>query len=61
MIGHAKVDDLSSSMADHKPGVQQSEPDGRDNQEIHCSDAVLVIVKKCLPSLALIAVRIAHW
>ena len=59
MLGDAEVDDLSSSVADHKPGVQQSEPSGGDDQEIHCGDAVPVIVKERPPALALIMVRIS--
>jgi len=46
-------------MADHKPGVQQSELDGRDHKKVHCGDPMSVIVKKRLPSLALIVVRIS--
>ena len=56
MGGHTKVDDLPSSVADHKPGVQQSELDGRDHKKVHRGDTMPVIAKKRLPSLALIAV-----
>jgi hypothetical protein len=61
MRGHTKVDDLPSSVADHKPGVQQSEPGGRDDQEVHCGDAVAVVPKKNLPALTLIEIRPALW
>jgi hypothetical protein len=57
MRGDSEVDDLPSSVADHKPSVQQSEPNGGDDQEVHRSDAVLVIAKERLPTLALITVR----
>ena len=48
----------ASSVADHKPGVQQSEPNGGDDQEVHRGDAVPVIAKKGLPALALIVIRV---
>ena len=59
MGGHAKVDDLPSSVADHKPDVQQAEPNGGNDDEIHRSDAVSVIVKERLPALALIVIGIS--
>ena len=34
MRGHAEVDDLSFSVTDHKPGVQQSEPSGRNDPRL---------------------------
>ncbi len=57
MRGDPEVDDLPSPVTDHKPGIQQSEPNGRDDQRVHRSDAVLVIAKKRPPLLALIVVR----
>jgi hypothetical protein len=57
MLGDPEVDDLPSSVADHKPGVQQAEPSGGDDREVHCDDALPVILKERLPSLALIVVR----
>ena len=48
-------------MTDHKPGVQQAESNGGDDDEVHCRDALLVIAKKRLPPLALIVVRASLW
>ncbi len=59
MRGDAEVDDLSSSVTDHKPGVQQSEPNGGDEQEVHRGDAVAVIAEECPPPLAMTMVRIS--
>ena len=59
MRGHAEMDDLSSSVTDHKPGVQESEPSGRNDQEIHRGDVVPVIAEKRPPSVALIMVRLS--
>ena len=61
MGGHAEVDDLPSSVADHKPDVQQVEPNGGDDDEVHRGDAVLVIAKKRLPPLAPVVVRVSLW
>jgi hypothetical protein len=61
MGGHAKVNDLPSSVTDHEPGVQLAEPDGGDDDEVHRGDAVLVIAKKRLPALALLVVRVSLW
>jgi hypothetical protein len=51
------MDDLPASVADHKPCVQQPEPNGGDDQEVHRGDAVPVIAKEGLPTLAWIVVR----
>ena len=59
MGGHAKMDDLPSSVTDHEPGVQQVKSNRRDDDEIHRGDAVPVIAKESLPPLALIAVGIS--
>jgi hypothetical protein len=59
MGGDPEVEDLPSSVADHKPDVQQAEPNGGDDDEVHRGDAVFVIAKKRLPALALVAVRIS--
>ncbi len=59
MCGDPEVDDLSSSVADDKPDVQQPEPSGRDDQEVHRGDAVPVIAKERSPPLALIMARIS--
>jgi len=48
-------------MADHKPGIQQSESNGWDDEEVHCGDAVFVILKERLPPLALIVIRPSLW
>jgi len=61
MGGHAKVDDLPSSVADHKPDVQQVEPNGGDDDGVHRGDAVTVIAKERLLPLALIVVGISLW
>ena len=58
MGGHAKVNDLPSSVTDHEPGVQQAEPDGGEDDEVHRGDAVFVVSEKRLPSLALTVVGI---
>ena len=56
MSGHAKVEDFSSSVADHEPGVQQTKLNVGDDDEVHRGDAVFVISEERLPSLTLIAV-----
>jgi hypothetical protein len=56
MRGDPEVDDLSSSVTDDEPGVQQSEPSGRDDQEVHRGDAMPVIAKEHLPPLSLVVV-----
>ena len=59
MGGHTKMDDLPSFVVDYKPGVQQSEPNGRDHEKVHCGNPMPVIVKKRLPPLALMVVGIS--
>lgn len=59
MFGYAEVDDLAPSVADHEPGVQQSEPCGGDDKEVHRGDLGPMITKERAPSLALIAVGIS--
>ena len=61
MGGHAELNDFSSSMADHEPGLQQVEPNGGDDEKIHRGDTVAVVAKKRLPSLALIVIGILLW
>ena len=46
-------------MTDHEPGMQQTKLNGRDHQEVHRGDAMLVIAKKRLPALALFVVRVS--
>ena len=43
MGGHAEMDDLPSSVADHKPGVQQVKSNRRDDDEVHRRDAVALV------------------
>ena len=53
------MNDWPTSVADHEPGVQQSEPDRGNDQEVHRDDAMAVIAKEGPPPLALIMVRIS--
>ncbi len=55
------MEDFSSSVADHEPGVQQTKLNGGDDDEVHRGDAVLVIAKERLPALALVVVRVSVW
>lgn len=61
MSGHAKVEDFSSSVDDHKASVQHAESNGGNDDEVHRGDAVLVITKECLLALVLVVVRLSHW
>jgi len=61
MLGNPEMNDFPSSVSDDEPGVQQPEPSSRDDQEVHCGDAVPVIVKERPPPLALIMVRLSLW
>lgn len=58
---HAEVDDLPSLVIDHEPHVQQSKSEGRNYEEVHGSDVVLVIAKKRHPSPLLAVVRRLLW
>jgi len=59
MCGDAEVQNLSSPMIEDEPGVEKSEPNGRDDEEVHRGDAMFVISEKRLPPLTLIVVRIS--
>ena len=61
MLGDTEVNHLSISVGDHEPGVQQSEPDRGNDQEVHRRAVVSVIPKEGAPSLTLIAVGTSHW
>jgi len=61
MGSHAKVDNFPSSVVDHKPGIQEAELNGRDDDEVHRGDAVLVISEKRFPALALVLIRVSLW
>jgi len=61
VLGHPEMNDFPSSVPNHEPRVQESEPSGRDDEEVHRRDSVFVIAKERLPPLALIVVGIALW
>jgi len=59
VLGDPETNDLPSPVPDHEPGIQQSEPNGGDDEAVHRGDTMLVIVKGRPPPLALIMVRIS--
>ena len=61
MFGDAEINDLPTTVADHEPRVQELEPSGGDDQEVHRGDTMLVVSKKRFPALALIMVRLSIW
>ena len=56
-----EVEDLPSPVADHEPGIEQPEPRGGHDEEVHRRDVVSVIPKERAPSLTLIAVGRSRW
>jgi len=51
--GEVEVQNPASLVVDREPDVQQSEPNGRNDEEVHSRDHVLVIPEECHPSLLL--------
>jgi hypothetical protein len=54
------VQDPPSAVVDREPDEQQSKPNGRNDEEVHPGDYVLVIPKERHPSLLLVRVRIGE-
>ena len=48
---NAKPQNLSSTMPHNQQAVEQPKRDCRDDEQIHCRDAVGMIVEKCFPTL----------
>src|SRR5262245_50052394 len=46
----AKPQDLSPAVPYQQP-VEQSERDGRDDQQVHCRNATRMVAQECLPAL----------
>ncbi len=59
MLCDTEVEELTSTVSDHEPDVQDPESDGRNDQEVHRRKLVPMIPKERAPSLALIAVWIS--
>lgn len=57
----SEMKDFSSPVTDHESGVQQLEANGGDDQEVHHGDAVSVVLKEGLPTLALVSIGSALW
>jgi hypothetical protein len=54
MGGHVEMKNLSASMSDCKPHIEQLEVDRRYDEKIHRGDHVSMISQECNPALLLI-------
>lgn len=59
MLCDTEVEVLTSTVSDHESDLQEPEPDGRNDLEVHRRDLVPMTPKERAPSLALIAVWIS--
>ncbi len=56
MRGDAEMEDSSATMRDHEPHVEKLKSKGRDDQDVHRSDSILMISKKRHPAFMLLTV-----